>query len=92
MYNVTRGLFGVDASGTPGVCWAGTDARGAARYFDRPLPSVKGEARYDVVSAENPAPDIAWMPKYALSAGPVLLKDGKCRSISPRPRKARTTI
>lgn len=78
MYNVTRGLFGVDASGTPGVCWAGTDARGAARYFDRPLPSVKGEARYDVVSAENPAPDIAWTPKYALSAGPVLLKDGKC--------------
>lgn len=53
-------------------------ARGAARYFDRPLPSVKGEARYDVVSAENPAPDIAWTPKYALSAGPVLLKDGKC--------------
>ena len=30
------------------------------------------------MSAENPAPDIAWTPKYALSAGPVLLKDGKC--------------
>lgn len=78
MYNVTRGLFGVDASGVPDVYWAGSDAQGAAHYFDRPLPSVKGEARYDVVSAENPAAGVDWAPKYALSAGPVLLKDGKC--------------
>lgn len=78
MYNVTRGLFGVDASGKPAVYWAGTDAKGTAYYFDRPLPSVKGEAKYDVVSAENPTAATAWSPKYALSAGPVLLKDGKC--------------
>lgn len=78
MYNVTRGLFGVDASGAPAVYWAGTDAQGTAHYFDRPLPSVKGEARYDAVSAGNPAPAVSWSPKYALSAGPVLLKDGKC--------------
>lgn len=78
MYNVTRGLFGVDASGAPDVYWAGTDAQGAAYYFDRPLPSVKGEARYDVISAENPTTSVAWAPQYALSAGPVLLKNGKC--------------
>ena len=78
MYNVTRGLFGVDASGNPAVYWAGTDAQGAARYFDRPLPSVKGEAKYDVVNAENPTAAVTWSPRYALSAGPVLLKDGKC--------------
>lgn len=78
MYNVTRGLFGVDASGKPAVYWAGTDAKGTAYYFDRPLPSVKGEAKYDAVSAENPTAAAAWSPRYALSAGPVLLKEGKC--------------
>ena len=78
MYNVTRGLFGVDAAGKPAVYWAGTDASGSARYFDRPLPSVKGEAKYDAVSAANPTDAVSWSPKYALSAGPVLLKEGKC--------------
>lgn len=78
MYNVTRGLFGVDASGKPAVYWAGTDAGSKAYYYERPLPSVKGEAKYGVVSAVNPAAPVSWSPKYALSAGPVLLRDGKC--------------
>ena len=43
MYNVTRGTFGVDASGKPNVVWTGTDASSNVFYFDRPLPSVKGE-------------------------------------------------
>lgn len=78
MYNVTRGLFGVDAAGKPAVYWAGTDAAGKAWYFDRPLPSVKGEAKYGAVTAENPAAAVTWSPRYALSAGPVLLHEGKC--------------
>lgn len=78
LYSVTRGLFGVDASAKPGVFWAGTDAKGTAYYFNRPLPTVKGEAKYGVVSSTNPATSVTWTPQYALSAGPVLLKDGKC--------------
>lgn len=77
MYNVTRGTFGVDNSGKPNVVWTGTDASGNVFYFDRPLPSVKGENKYGVVTNENPATAIGWSPKYALSAGPVLLKDKK---------------
>lgn len=78
MYNVTRGVFGVDAAGKPAVYWAGTESAGKAWYFDRPLPSVKGEAKYGTITAENPAASVAWSPRYALSAGPVLLHAGKC--------------
>ena len=77
LYNVTRGIFGVDASGAPAVLWAGT-ANSVHRFFDRPLPSVKGEAKYGPVSAGFPAPERAWSPVYAIGAGPVLLKEGKC--------------
>ena len=57
MYNVTRGTFGVDASGKPNVVWTGN--------------------KYGIVTNENPTTAISWRPKYALSAGPVLLKDKK---------------
>ncbi len=78
MYNVTRGVFGTDASGKPSVYWAGTDVSGRPYYYSRPLPSVKGEARYPAPGADNPSPAVEWAPDYALSAGPVLLYDGKC--------------
>ena len=39
--------------------------------------SVKGENKYGIVTNENPTTAISWSPKYALSAGPVLLKDKK---------------
>lgn len=76
MYKVTRAAFGVDAAGKPDVYWAGSDAKGTY-YFDRPLPTVKGESKYGELSSTNPIPSKGWAPKYALSAGPVLLKDGK---------------
>lgn len=78
MYNVTRGIFGTDASGNPAVYWAGMDASSNVYYFNSPLPSVVGEAKYDAVSSTNPSSLVSWSPNYALSAGPVLLYDGKC--------------
>lgn len=77
LYNVTRGIFGVDASGRPAVHWAGT-TNGIHRFYDRPLPSVKGEAKYAPVSDLNPTTPLTWAPVHAVSAGPVLLKEGKC--------------
>jgi hypothetical protein len=78
MYYVTRGVFGVDSSGNPAVRWTGTSQTdGKAWYFDRPMPTVKGEARYKTVSDVNPAPAVAWTPRWAVSAGPVLVFDGK---------------
>ena len=76
MYHATRGIFGVGADGKPGVYWTGTN--GSNYYYDRPLPSVRGEAKYGGVSTSNPAKPLGWSPHYAISAGPVLLKDGKC--------------
>ena len=35
------------------------------------------ENKYGIVTNENPTTAISWSPKYALSAGPVLLKDKK---------------
>ncbi|MDD7456319.1 MAG: phosphodiester glycosidase family protein [Bacteroidales bacterium] len=78
MYSVTRGLFGVDAEGKPAVRWVGGEEVGQVLYFDRPLPSVKGENKFIPVSTVNPCKPVNWNPTFALSAGPVLLKDGKC--------------
>lgn len=78
LYNVTRGLFGVDAAGKPFVSWVSSDASNKALFFDRPLPSVKGEAKYAIPSDGNPAKALTLSPKYAQSAGPLLLMDGKC--------------
>lgn len=78
MYYVTRGVFGVGEDSRPDVFWAGMDGGGNAVYYDRPLPSVVGEDKYGMTSSVNPSEPVSWTPEYALSAGPVLLKDGKC--------------
>lgn len=77
-YPITRGVMGVDAAGVPDVCWTGsTSSPNVAYYYDRPLPTVVGEAKYKTANSENPAPAVAWNPRNAVSAGPVLLYDGK---------------
>lgn len=78
MYYVTRGVFGVDASGTPGVRWTGTgESDKKAYWFDRPMPTIKGEAKYKTAGAGNPATAVTWSPRWAISAGPVLVYDDK---------------
>lgn len=77
MYKVTRGLFGVDKSSVPFVCWAGKDVNNKPYYVKSPLPSVKGEARYGQSFITEPQNTIDIKPDFALSAGPVLLYEGK---------------
>lgn len=77
MYSVTRGCFGVDANGKPGAYWAGTDASGKIKYYTTPLPTVTGENKYGKPTATVPTAPVSWAPKYAQSAGPLLLIDGK---------------
>jgi len=78
LYYVTRAAFGIDHSDKPAVYWAATgDDNKTMYFFDRPLPTVKGEAKYSAITSTNPAKAINWSPKYALSGGPVLLKNGK---------------
>ena len=78
MYYVTRGVFGVDTNGVPATYWAGSDRDGKVHFFDRPLPSVVGEALYTEITDKNPTVESVWNPRYALSAGPLLLKGGRC--------------
>lgn len=75
-YPATRGIFGVDSRGIPAVYWTG--GLSVNYYFERPLPSLIGEDRYAPVSVVLPAAAVSWQPKYAVSAGPVLLYNGKC--------------
>ena len=77
LYHVTRGVFGVGYDGKPGVYWGGTAGDGQPLYFDMPLASVKGESKYPAVSMDCPCVPVSWAPSWALSAGPLLLMDGK---------------
>lgn len=77
LYNVTRGLFGTDANGKPAVWWAGYGADGKQHYYRSPLPSVRGEAPYGEVSGSQPCQPVQWTGAEALSAGPVLLYEGR---------------
>ena len=72
MYNVTRGCFGFDSSGKPSIYWShGTN------YYTSPLPQIVGEAMYQAPTSMMPHSKVSWYPKYAVGAGPVLVKDGK---------------
>ncbi|MDE6831900.1 MAG: phosphodiester glycosidase family protein [Muribaculaceae bacterium] len=77
LYPITRGVFGVDAAGKPSSFWAGTTGEAKPLYYTSPLATVKGENKYANPSQTLPQAPVTWNPKYALSAGPVLLADGK---------------
>lgn len=77
LYSITRGVFGVDAAGKPASFWCGTEGDAKPLYYNTPLASVKGENKYAKPSKTLPAAPVSWTPKYALSAGPILLADGK---------------
>lgn len=77
MYDATRGIFGVDANDQPRAFWAGTDGDSKTKYYTTPSPCVVGKNKYGKVGAKFPVAPTAWTPKFALSAGPLLLIDGK---------------
>ena len=77
-WNITRPIVGVDESGKAGAYWTSSPQYGTYYYYDRPLPTVPGEAGYAEASATNPVPAIDWKPFNAISTGPMLLYDGKC--------------
>lgn len=76
-YKVTRGVFGADAQGVPAVKWMGCITYNTNYYYDQPLLSIKGETKLHAPSATNPTTPSDWVPVELVTAGPVLLKDGK---------------
>ena len=78
LHYVSRGLFGVDASGVPGVYWSYTPEYGTVYVYDQPIPTVAGEAKKPEGSTTYPCVPATWTPYNAITCGPVLLQGGKC--------------
>lgn len=75
-YFVNKGTFGVDAGGNPSAYWIGT-GNGVNYFYDSPMATVKGRDKYQAPSAGYPTQSVDWNPYYAITAGPVLVKNGK---------------
>ena len=78
LHTVSRGLFGVDQSGKPGVYWSFTPSYGTVRVYDKPIPSVAGGAVQKEADDSFPCAPADWQPYNALTCGPVLLQNGRC--------------
>ena len=78
LHPVSRGLFGVDKTGKPGVYWSFTPEWGTIYVYDEPIPSTAGETPLQPGSTTYPCAPAAWTPYNAVTCGPVLLKDGHC--------------
>ena len=77
LYNVTRAVIGVDSNGNPGAYWVGVPYQGKFFYYNSPLTTVAGQAKYDAVTASFPYPAQSWDPYFAISCGPMLVYDDK---------------
>ena len=78
LHTVSRGLFGVDKDGKPGVYWSYTPSHGTVYVYDKPIPSVEGEAVCPGGTDTYPCQRASWEPYNAITCGPVLLQNGKC--------------
>jgi len=78
LHPVSRGMFGVDAAGVPGVFWSFTPEYGTVYVYDQPIPTVAGETVKHEGSTTYPCATANWTPYNALTCGPVLLHDGEC--------------
>ena len=78
LHPVSRGLFGVDRDGTPGVYWSFTPEHGTVHVYDKPIPSTAGEKVCQAGSTTYPCEPAPWKPYNAVTCGPVLLKDWTC--------------
>ena len=78
LHTVSRGLFGVDTSGKPGVYWSYTPSHGTVYVYDQPIPSVAGGPVQPGGTDTFPCDRAQWVPYNAITCGPVLLQNGRC--------------
>ena len=77
-WNITRPIIGVDEQGKAQAYWTASPSYGTYYYYNRPLPTVPGEAKYAAASSSFPVQSIGWKAYNALSTGPMVLYDSKC--------------
>ena len=78
LHTVSRGLFGVDEAGKPGVFWSYTPKHGTVYVYDKPIPTVAGGPVQAGGTDTFPCERTDWEPYNAITCGPVLLQGGKC--------------
>lgn len=78
LHTVSRGLFGVDEAGKPGVFWSYTPKHGTVYVYDKPIPTVAGGPVQGDGTDTFPYERAQWEPYNAITCGPVLLQGGKC--------------
>lgn len=78
LHTVSRGLFGVDRSGKPGVYWSYTPSWGTVYVYDQPIPTVAGGPVLQGGTDTYPCQRATWEPYNAITCGPVLLQSGRC--------------
>lgn len=78
LHTVSRGLFGVDQDGVPGVFWSYTPSHGTVYVYDQPIPTVAGGPVQPGGTDSFPCERVQWTPYNAITCGPVLLQNGKC--------------
>lgn len=78
LHTVSRGMFGVNEKGVPGVWWSYTPSHGTVYVYDKPIPSVAGGPVQPGGTDTFPTTRAAWEPYNAITCGPVLLQSGKC--------------
>lgn len=78
LHTISRGMFGVDAAGTPGVYWSYTPSHGTVYVYDQPIPTVAGGPVQPGGTDTFPCDRASWEPYNAITCGPVLLQGGKC--------------
>ena len=77
----TPAVLGVDAEGVPAAYWWSA-RKNKAYYYNLPQPTVPDQAKYWYESSDEelssfPGEDQKWEPYSAISAGPMVLYDGK---------------
>lgn len=77
LYNITRAMIGVDASGKAGAYWVGVPEKNQFYYYTSPMTTVAGQAKYGPATSTYPYPAVSWNPYYAISCGPMLVYNSK---------------
>ncbi len=79
-YYPTQGAFGMERDGTFTARWVYES--GSTLYaYPAPAPNKAGEQPCPVPSASYPEGGVAWKPKEAIGAGPLLVKDGAYKNL-----------
>ncbi len=73
-----RGTFAVDEKQDARAFWATRDENNITYFYDSPMANIEGKNSYEGVSDTYPSLAFTdFTPYYAMSAGPLLVKDGK---------------